>query len=90
MGMTPARLASVLRQIASRIDASENPSKSLVAADLKRLIAALMGRTKLLNEIDQVFGLTKNPKISIYDMKPIGNNKYEGKFSDMSGEEWTL
>ncbi len=38
---SPVRTAARLRQIAFKIDASENPSRKLVAADLKRVIVAI-------------------------------------------------
>ncbi|OPZ38860.1 MAG: hypothetical protein BWY99_01533 [Synergistetes bacterium ADurb.BinA166] len=37
----PSRVASMLRQIADRLDQSRTPSKSLVAADLRRVIASV-------------------------------------------------
>lgn len=39
--MKPSQVASVLRQVASRIRASKSPSSKLVAADLKKVIVAL-------------------------------------------------
>lgn len=39
--MTPSQLSAALRRIASKIDASENPSKELVIADLKYTIASV-------------------------------------------------
>jgi len=39
--MKPSQVAAKLRQIASAIDNSNNPRKDLVAADLKRVIAAV-------------------------------------------------
>lgn len=38
---SPSTLASTLRQIADRIDASKKPSQSLVASELKRVIATI-------------------------------------------------
>jgi len=39
--MKPSQLAIQLRRIASAIDSSRNPSRSLVARDLKRILAAV-------------------------------------------------
>ena len=39
--MGPDRLATILRQIANKIDSSKNPSQKLVVDDLKRVIASL-------------------------------------------------
>jgi len=39
--MKPSELASQLRRIASKIDASKNPDRTLVAQDLKQIIAAV-------------------------------------------------
>jgi hypothetical protein len=39
--MTPQELASEIRKIAAKIDASKNPSRKLVAADIKRVINRL-------------------------------------------------
>lgn len=39
--MEPKRIASQLRLIANRIDNSKNPSRHLVAAELRRLIIAM-------------------------------------------------
>jgi hypothetical protein len=38
---SPSSLASTLRQIADRIDASKKPSQSLVASELKRIVAVI-------------------------------------------------
>lgn len=37
----PSNLASTLRQIADKIDASKKPSQSLVASELKQVVAAI-------------------------------------------------
>lgn len=42
--MKPSQLSMILRRIASGIDSSKRPSRSLVARDLKRVLAAV-GRT---------------------------------------------
>lgn len=39
--MTPKTVAAALRQIASKIDASENPQRQLVARDLKLLLTRI-------------------------------------------------
>ena len=39
--MKPSQVAVVLRRIASKIQASKNPDKNLVAKDLKKIISAL-------------------------------------------------
>ncbi len=39
--MGPKFLSSTLRSIASKIEASENPDKALVSADLKRVLASM-------------------------------------------------
>lgn len=39
--MTPSRLSSALRLIASRIDASRRPARHLVARELRKVIAAV-------------------------------------------------
>jgi len=44
--MKPSEVASKLRQIAAAIEKSENPRKDLVAADLKRVIAAVSSPEK--------------------------------------------
>jgi hypothetical protein len=37
--MTPSQLSAELRRVASKLNASTNPSKELVVADLRRIIA---------------------------------------------------
>lgn len=39
--MNPVRLSAVLRSISDRIDASKRPSRTLVAAELRRVLAAM-------------------------------------------------
>jgi hypothetical protein len=39
--MTPARLSSVLRSVADRLDRSKKPSKSAVSRELRRVLAAM-------------------------------------------------
>jgi len=39
--MKPSQLASQLRRIASKIDASKNPDRTLVAKDLKKVLSSL-------------------------------------------------
>lgn len=39
--MTPSRFAASLRHIAARIDASRRPSRQLVAADVRRVLAGM-------------------------------------------------
>jgi len=41
IGMTPSQVSAELRRIAARIDASESPSRSLVAKDIRRLLAVM-------------------------------------------------
>lgn len=39
--MTPKQFSEALRQVASKIDNSENPSKTLVISDLQKIFASL-------------------------------------------------
>ncbi len=41
MSLSPSRLSSILRSVAARIDASKRPSKTLVAHELRRVLAAV-------------------------------------------------
>ena len=41
--MNPNQLSSVLRQIAAKIDNSRNPSRILVARELRRVLSAMVG-----------------------------------------------
>lgn len=43
--MTPQELSATLVRIANKIDASKNPSRELVAASLKQVLAAVEGRS---------------------------------------------
>lgn len=45
--MTPARLASALRSVSDRILNSERPSKSAVASELRRILAAMDDKIKI-------------------------------------------
>ena len=55
--MKPSQLASQLRRIASKIDASSNPDRALVARDLKKILAAVgpaysgYSENQIVNEI---------------------------------------
>jgi hypothetical protein len=55
--MKPSQLASQLRRIASKIDASSNPDRALVARDLKKILAAVgpaysgYSESQIVNEI---------------------------------------
>ena len=49
--MKPSQLASQLRRIASKIDASKNPDRTLVAKDLKKVLAAVSSGTGALRAI---------------------------------------
>jgi hypothetical protein len=53
--MNPDQLSSLLRQIAAKIDNSRQPSRELVAADLRRVIAGL--RTSVSLNPEDVKGL---------------------------------
>lgn len=72
--MTPRQLANHLRIMAHRIDISNNPSRSMVAAELQRLIR-FASRNDVINQVTQNFN-----KYDIYppSMKEISKNKYTG------------
>ena len=48
--MQPNQLANILRRIASKIDSSANPSRSLVLADLRRILASIGESVKMDKE----------------------------------------
>ena len=41
MGMGPNQISARLRAVAAKIEASEQPSRSLVAADIRQILAAI-------------------------------------------------
>lgn len=45
MALSPSRLSSALRSISDRIDRSKMPSRSAVAAELRRVLAAMNGKS---------------------------------------------
>jgi len=45
--MQPSQFSSELLRIASKIDASKNPSPEAVARDLRRLVSALQPQTSI-------------------------------------------
>ena len=53
--MTPKELAEELRLIAGRIDISNQPSRSMVASTLKKLLLRVAGRKEVLDQIHQAF-----------------------------------
>lgn len=55
--MNPRELAERLRAIADRIDASRNPSRSLVASDLRAVLASVPGMEWL--EDDKLLDLSE-------------------------------
>lgn len=59
--MTPACLSSVLRSVASRIDASKNPSRSAVAAELRRVLAAVGPTSAPMKPVLQFDVLSDSP-----------------------------
>jgi hypothetical protein len=71
--MSPDQLSSLLRQIAAKIDSSRQPSRELVAADLRRVVAGLHAPV-LLNPED-VKGLEET-------MQKLGELVSSGSASD--------
>ena len=57
MAISPARLSAVLRSVADRISRSERPSRSAVASELRRVLAAM--------ETDDITGLDENTIFSV-------------------------
>lgn len=74
--MKPSELSKSLLHIASKINNSSNPSRFLVARELKFLINRISTRSSVLSEIDQTFN-----KHKIYPpvMVEISKNEYEGE-----------
>ena len=72
--MRPNQVASMLRRIASKIEASKNPSKNAVASDLKKIIAT----------ISDEYSPRQGDKVTV---RELGNNKFrvEGVLGDLSG-----
>ncbi len=78
--MRPSQLSAALRQIASRIDASRNPSRELVAKDLRRVVA-VMGLGIMLDEESGGY---------LFDMEEVYTDRdrvqYEVSGTDSSGK----
>jgi hypothetical protein len=51
--MKPAQVAEYLRHTATKIDNSKNPDRSLVAAELRRILAAMVVNLTEVTEIPQ-------------------------------------
>ena len=86
--MGPKRLAAILRDIASRIDRSENPSVSLVTEDLRRLMAALRVSTIPMHPA------TKDVEQALYghsggDPQAGGSSIWWLVFNEIGMEDWT-
>ena len=74
--MKPSQLAGQLRRIASAIDSSRNPDRSLVARDLKKVIAAVTKKATAGT-------FSPRPDDSVV-VTPLGGNKFrvEGVLGD--------
>ncbi len=74
--MTPNQLASELRRIASKIEASRQPSASRVASELRRLVIRLAARTEVINQVNAAFaGVNAYPP----NLVEIKKDTYEGE-----------
>ncbi len=73
--MNPARLSAHLRNVADKIDRSRNPSRSLVATELKRVLAVMVSPEDQ-EEQDQIGDLTKvKPgKSDVREYVPVGKD----------------
>jgi len=77
--MKPSQLASQLRRIAAAIDNSKKPDRTLVARDLKKVLAAVTKKAT---------GGTFSPRPDdSVIVTPLDGNKFrvEGVLSDLSG-----
>jgi len=63
--MKPSQVASKLRKIATTIDNSKNPRRDLVAADLKRIIAATEIPRDIVFYIDGLEETQLDPTVDI-------------------------
>ena len=68
--MTPQELSQEIRRIAARIEASNNPSRKLVAQDIQRIISRLANAETMMNVAEEECGPTgSGPKIKHEDSK---------------------
>lgn len=89
--MDPNQVSSRLRQIASKLEASKNPNRELVAADIRDLIATVAGSRKPMKEKSEKSekskpGLKKDDGGQTASAAHLGLlEKYKG-FHDMGSE----
>lgn len=73
--MKPSQLSNNLRRIAARIDNSKNPSRILVARELRRVLAAMdlgnpgeyMAKLTTYDEMNNASGMTSMEGNALYD-----------------------
>jgi hypothetical protein len=68
--MKPNQVSARLRLIAAKIDSSKQPSRSLVASDLKKVVAALATQYKL-DRIDYVTGNDVETSMADFNIEGI-------------------
>lgn len=65
--MKPSDLAQQLRRIASKIDASKRPSKSLVTRDLRRVIAGMEDQGPAGSKVYKTWEQVENTIVNVLD-----------------------
>lgn len=87
--MKPDQVSAHLRLIAAKIDSSKRPSRTLVARDLKKVVAALVTQYKL-DKIEYVAGSAVETGIADFNIEgtTAGGLPFKGVLSlDLDGRD---